>query len=205
MEHKLSLEFYLQDDVVHLGRSLVGKLLMSKKNGVLTGGIIVETESYKGAIDRACHAYNHLRTKRTEIMFNQGGKAYVYLCYGIHHLLNIVTNKKDIPEAILIRAIEPTVGIEHMLKRRNKKTVDYTLCSGPGSLTQALGITREDNGASLLGDTLWIEQSSFSVPEEDIQVGPRVGIAYAKEDALLPYRFRLKNNPWTSKANPRYV
>lgn len=134
------------------------------------------------------------RTPRTEIMYSAGGVSYVYLCYGIHHLLNIVTHGKDTPHAVLIRAIEPKTGIDVMLQRRKKEKVERSLTAGPGTLTQAMGITLEHNGLSLDGSTLWIKESSITISEKEIIASPRVGVAYAQEHALLPWRFRLASS-----------
>ena len=143
---KLQADFYQREDDLLISRELLGKVLYTNFHGELTSGIIVETEAYAGTTDKASHAYGGRRTKRTKIMYSPGGYAYVYLCYGIHHLFNIVTNKENIPHAVLIRAIQPRDGIEIMLQRRNKKKVDHSLTSGPGSLTRALGITVKDLG-----------------------------------------------------------
>ncbi len=151
--------------------------------------IITETEAYAGITDKASHAYGNRRTPRTEPMFGQGGTAYVYLCYGLHHLFNVVTNKADIPHAILVRAGIPMSGTEVMLRRRNKKQKDKTLLAGPGSLAQALGITTEYTGTSLVGRQIWIEDRGIDIDDASITIGPRVGIDYAGDDAELPYRF----------------
>lgn len=198
---KLPVSFYLNEDVVQISKNLLGKFLFTELNGdIKTGGMIVETEAYAGVTDRASHAFGNRRTHRTETMFAEGGICYVYLCYGIHHLFNIVTNQANTPHAILIRAIEPVEGVGLMIERRKKKQLDYTLTSGPGSMSEALGITREQNGFSLIEDEIWIEDRDISFSDKQIISSPRVGVGYAKEDALLPWRFRLKDNPWTSKA-----
>lgn len=196
---RLPLSFYQQSDVLQLSQQLLGKFLLTNINKQLTGGMIVETEAYRGPEDRASHAYGMRRTKRTEVMYWEGGHAYVYLCYGIHTLFNVITNRQDIPHAILIRALEPTDGIETMLKRRHKVKADRTLTSGPGALTQALGITLAQNGALLTGSTVWIEDRGITIPVNEIITSPRVGIAYAREDALLPWRFRIKHNQWAGR------
>ncbi|MFZ0565222.1 MAG: DNA-3-methyladenine glycosylase [Chlamydiales bacterium] len=183
---KLELDFYLRNDVISISRELIGNYLFTSIGGEVTGGRILETEAYRGPDDRASHAYNNRRTKRTEVMFHKGGICYVYLCYGIHNLLNIVTNQKDIPHAILIRAIEPCDGIPTMLKRRKKTKIDKTVASGPGSVAQALGVSRKLNGVSLLQNTIWIEKGT---PLSNIQATSRIGVDYAGEDALLPWRF----------------
>lgn len=186
---KLKKDFYLRDDVVQISKELLGKYLYTKLDGKLTGGIITETEAYAGAIDRASHAYGNRRTKRTEIMFAEGGTAYVYLCYGIHHLFNVVTGKKDNPHAVLIRAVKPIAGISTILRRRFKSKIDKTISGGPGTVSQALGIKTIHSGLSLLGTKIWIEDKGIKINRKEIIAGPRVGVDYAGEDALLPYRF----------------
>lgn len=187
---KIGKEFYLRDDVVKISRELLGKVLCTNIDGSYTSGIITETEAYMGAIDKASHAYNNRRTNRTEVIFNEGGVAYVYLCYGIHHLFNIVTHKKDVPHAILVRAIKPLEGVEIMMQRRNAKKLTDKMTIGPGTVSQALGIVTKHTGVDLTGDLIWLEDRRIKVKPKDIIVGPRVGVDYAGEDALLPYRFR---------------
>lgn len=196
---KLPRSFYEQDDVRKIAKSLLGKTLVTQFNTLRTSGIIVETEAYAGVNDKASHASNGRRTARTEIMYAHGGVAYVYLCYGIHHLFNVVTNQKDVPHAVLVRALQPVDGIPEMLWRCGKPKLDYTLTAGPGSLTKALGISTQHTGEDLSGDLIWIEEGPEKVRPSDIIAGTRVGVAYAMEDAYLPYRFSLKNNPWVSK------
>jgi DNA-3-methyladenine glycosylase len=197
---KIPLSFYRQNDVIAIGRQLLGKYLLTNFDNKLTGGMIVETEAYRAPEDRASHAYGMRRTKRNAVMYQAGGVCYVYLCYGLHSLLNVVTNNEGIPHAILIRALEPKIGIDTMLKRRHKSRVDRSLTAGPGALAQALGVTRMHNGLLLTSSEIWIEDRGVAVLEEEILASPRVGIAYAQEDALLPWRFRLKNSKWTSAA-----
>jgi DNA-3-methyladenine glycosylase len=196
----IPLSFYQQENVLKLSQDLLGKYLFTHIDNYLTGGIIVETEAYRAPEDRASHAYGMRRTKRNAIMYQAGGYSYVYLCYGIHTLFNIITNLADIPHAILIRAIEPKVGIETMLQRRLKTKLDYSLTAGPGALTRALGITLAHNGLPLTGSTIWVEDQGVMIKSEEILASPRVGVAYAGQDALLPWRFRIKNNAWTSPA-----
>jgi len=193
-------DFYLNDDVVDIAKKLLGKYLFTKIDNKITGGMIVETEAYKAFTDKASHAYLGKKTKRNEQMFNMGGIAYVYICYGIHALLNVVTNKKDIPDGVLIRAIEPKFGIETMLERRNKLYCDRTLAAGPGSLTKALGITKKINGTSYTSNIIWIEDRNIIISKKNIHHSTRVGVEYAKEDAKLKWRFRIKKNEWTSIA-----
>jgi DNA-3-methyladenine glycosylase len=197
---KLKLPFFLQDDVIAVSRRLLGKKLFTRiGNDPLTGGIIVETEAYAGPHDKASHAHGNRRTRRNEIMYARGGVAYVYLCYGIHSLFNVITNEAEIPHAILVRAIEPTHGVETMLRRRGKKAADRSLTAGPGALTEALGIRCAHNGLSLLGGEIWLEEG-IRIPGSKILASPRVGIAYAGGHARRPWRFRVRNNPWTSRA-----
>lgn len=200
MNKQLPREFYLSDDVVRLAQCLLGKTIVTVENGVRTAGMIVETEAYQGAQDKASHAFNHRRTKRTETMFQQGGVAYVYLCYGIHHLFNVVTAPAGCPHAVLIRAIEPQEGIDVMLARRQMTKLAPRLTAGPGSLTKALAITKALDGSSLTSKSLWIEDRSIQVSKKDIIASRRVGIDYAEEHRDLPWRFRLINSHWTSKA-----
>jgi DNA-3-methyladenine glycosylase len=187
---KLPERFYTQNDTLKVAQQLLGKVLCSNIGGEYCNGIICETEAYLGATDKASHAYGNRLTKRTKIMFARGGVAYVYLCYGIHHLFNIVTGEINDPQAILIRAIVPLEGKEQLLKRRGKdslKAVDFV---GPGKVSQALGITMEQNGLSLQENKLWIEDQGIIIDSEKIITSPRVGIDYAEEDASLPYRFQ---------------
>ena len=188
---RLSASFYAKDDVVAVARDLLGKVLCTRLNGQLTKAIIVETEAYAGVTDKASHAYGGRRTKRTEPIYGQGGTAYVYLCYGLHHLFNVVTNQEETPHAVLIRAGIPVTGTGRMLKRRNRAKVDKTLLAGPGSLAKALGITIEHTGLSLMNGQIWIEDHGTDVADDAVTIGPRVGVDYAGEDALRPYRFRL--------------
>lgn len=189
---KLPKDFYLRDDVVQISKDLLGKHLYTCIDGQLTAGIITETEAYAGAIDKASHAYGSRRTARTETMFAEGGISYVYLCYGIHSLFNVVTNQKDIPHAVLIRGIKPIEGIETILARRNSNKLKKDLTIGPGKVSLALGINykRHDN-LNLLGRKIWIEDRGIKVKDKEITVGPRVGVGYAGNDALLPYRFQI--------------
>jgi DNA-3-methyladenine glycosylase len=188
----LPLSYYQKPDVVTLSRDLLGKYLFTQIGGVLTGGIITETEAYAGPEDKASHAYGNRRTKRTEVMFHEGGKAYIYLCYGMHTLFNVVTNVEGIPHAILIRAIQPTEGLETILQRRGKVRLSPTLTNGPGTVCQALGISLEHNGSLLTGETLWIEKRAFKKRNHTIVASPRIGVDYAQEHAALPWRFQLK-------------
>jgi DNA-3-methyladenine glycosylase len=189
----------MQENVVAVAKALLGKVLVTQTGGVTTSGIITETEAYAGVTDKASHAWGGRRTARTAVMYARGGTAYVYLCYGIHHLFNVVTNVVDVPHAVLIRAIEPLDGIEEMLRRRGKQNVTPALTAGPGSLSIAMGIKTLHTGVSLDGPEITIEDRSIVISPDDIAATPRIGVAYAKEDALLPYRFHIRNNLFVSK------
>ena len=189
----LNRSFYLGDNVTESACSLLGKYLFTSIDHQLTGGMIMETEAYKGIGDRASHAYGGRRTKRTRVMFAEGGVAYVYLCYGMHSLFNIVTNEREVPDAILIRGLSVTHGvvtIEHRLKRQ---VTPGRLISGPGLVSRALGITTALSGLPLIRDMdkdgIWVEDRGVVVPEDQITFSPRIGVGYAGEDALLPYRY----------------
>jgi len=195
---KLRESFYHRDDVVQVAKELLGKILVTKFNSIETSGRIVEVEAYNGEIDKASHAYGGRRTNRTKVMYAKGGVAYVYLCYGIHHLFNVVTNDKDIPHAILIRALEPLKGIEKMLQRTNKKKLDHTLTRGPGNVSRALGIQTKHTGISLLSNELYIADDGTVYLEKGIGTSPRIGVDYAGKDAALKYRFYIKGNLFVS-------
>jgi DNA-3-methyladenine glycosylase len=196
--NKLKASYYLNNDVVFIARDLIGKTLCTRINNKLTCGVITETEAYTGVTDKASHAFGGRRTKRTETLYNKGGVSYVYLCYGIHRLFNIVTNNQNIPHAVLIRAIYPTKGINEIIKRRGRSPDSYrdnNLCVGPGKVAQAMGIELIHNGLSLTGNEIWLEDHSIKIKKEEILVGTRIGVDYAGEDAKLPYRF------WTSNCH----
>jgi len=198
---KLKEEYYLNEDVVDLAKDLLGKVLYTKIDNEITAGIIVETEAYFGIKDKASHAYGGRRTNRTETMYGTGGIAYVYLCYGMHNLFNIVSSKENDPHAVLIRGIEPLVGINIIEERRNMPHTKGAVSAGPGSAAKALGIDKTFNAKNLTGNEIWIEDHKIRYKAEDIAATPRVGIAYAKEHALLPWRFFVKGNKYVSKPN----
>jgi len=198
---KLDVGFYRVKEVLSIARNLLGKYLFTNINGEISGGFIVETEAYNGITDKASHAYGNRKTNRTQTMYETGGIAYVYLCYGIHEMLNVVTSVEGEPHAVLIRAINPTEGIDLMLERRKMASLKNNLTAGPGSVAKALGISRKMNTFSFQSEEIWIEDCGLVLPEEQIAAVPRVGVAYAKEDALLPYRFYIKGNPYVSKPN----
>lgn len=191
---KLPLSFYRQPDVVKIARELIGKYFFSRIEGKLTGGIIAETEAYAGTTDKASHAYGGRRTQRTETMYLDGGVSYVYFTYGMHHLFNVVTNRKDIPHAVLIRGIIPTKGIAVQKERRHRPKDERQLANGPAKVCQALGITLQHNALDLTGDLLWLAGDKTNKTRPAILTTTRVGVGYAGEDAGLPYRFIL-NHP----------
>lgn len=194
---KLPKSFYERKNVTVIARELLGKTLITNCNGIVASGKIVETEAYSWK-ERGCHAFNNKRTARNDIMFAAGGHAYVYLCYGMHHLFNVVTNREGVAEAVLIRAIEPAAGLDTMEARRGKLRQAIHLTSGPGKLTKALGIDRSFNGKYLLNNEVWIEDPGYSIPAKQIVAAPRIGIDYAGEDAGLPWRFYIRDNKWVS-------
>jgi len=191
MMKKLGIDFYQRKDVVEIARELIGKMLVTSFNGIITSGRIAETEAYNGVTDKASHAYGGRRTNRTEVMYMPGGAAYVYLCYGIHHLFNVVTNIADEPHAVLIRAVIIVDGSEKILERLGKKILKNNLLKGPGVVSKGLGISTAATGTSLLDTNIFIYEDGFEVASSNIIATPRIGIDYAEEDALLPYRFVL--------------
>lgn len=199
MNRKLKSSYYRNPDVEFLAKDLLGKVLYTNKEGQLTAGIITETEAYFGGDDKASHAFGNRRTARTEIMYGPGGFAYVYLCYGIHYLLNIVVSDSDDPKCVLIRAVEPFAGQEIIEERRKMPVTKAAVSSGPGSLSKALGIDGSFNKKDLTEDEIWIEDIGNHYAPDEIAAVPRVGIDYAEEHALLPLRFYIKDNKFVSK------
>lgn len=197
---KLPKSFYTRSDVVQIARDLLGKYLVTDINDKITVGKIVETEAYCGATDSACHAHLDRKTQRTKIIFEEGGVAYVYLIYGMYKLFNIVTNEHGKADGVLIRAIEPVEGIETMLERRKMDSIKRNLTAGPGVLTMAMGIELSDYGQDLTANRIWVEDRKEKIEENQIISSARVNIDYAGEDKHLPWRFRLKDNKWTSPA-----
>lgn len=189
--------FYQRNNVTRIARELIGKALCTRMNAVVTTGLIVETEAYSWK-ERGCHAFDNRKTARNAVMFGQGGHAYVYLCYGMYNLFNVVTNREGLADAVLIRALEPLEGLPAML-RRTGKADPRRLTSGPGKLTRALGIDRRHNGLHLASAKVWLEDVGHSVRKQDIAESPRIGIDYAGDDANLPWRFTIKDNKWVSR------
>lgn len=198
---KLEFSYYQNQDVIFLAKDLLGKVLCTQIDGKITGGIIVETEAYFGVQDKASHAYGGRRTNRTETLYSQGGISYVYLCYGIHHLFNIVSSVEGEPHAVLVRAIEPLIGRDIIAMRRNMPAEKASVSSGPGSAAKALGIDHTFNKKDLNGEEIWVEDRGIRYTADKIAAVPRVGVAYAQDHALLPWRFFIKGNKYVSKPN----
>lgn len=194
---KLPASFYQRPDVLKISKELLGKVLVTNWNEKYTSGRIVETEAYQGETDRASHASKG-RTARTGVMFGEGGKAYVYLCYGIHQMFNIVTSKEGVAHAILIRAVEPIDGIDIMLGRTGKKNLDETLTKGPGNVGKAFGFHRSQCGVSLQSNELYIADDGYKITQPMIGTSPRIGVGYAGEHAAWHYRFFIKGNKYVS-------
>lgn len=198
---KVPLSFYLRKDVVKIAKELLGKIVVTNLDGKITSGRIVETEAYIGITDKASHSFGGRRTARNEHMYSPPGKAYVYICYGMHQMFNITTNKKEIPDAVLIRAVEPLNGIDIMLKRTNKKILDKTLTRGPGNVGKALGIFKHHSGLFLLDEKIYLLDDNYKIENENIGVSKRIGVESAGADATLPYRFYVKRNKYVSGKN----
>ena len=196
--NKLLIDFYDRKNVVQIAKELIGKIVVTNFNGLRTSGRIVETEAYTGLNDKASHSYNGKRTARNEHMYAQPGTSYVYICYGIHQMFNVVTNERDIPDAVLIRALEPLEGIDVMLERSGKKRLDHTLTRGPGNVAKALGMNKSHSGVSLTGNEMFIASDEMLIVEDSIGVSKRIGVDYAEEDASLLYRFFIKGNKYVS-------
>ena len=209
---KLDKSFYVRSDTVKIAQELLGKYLLTDIDGKgLTGGKIVETEAYLGAIDKASHGYGNKKTERNKNLYKEGGYSYVYFIYGMYYLFNVVTGKENFADAVLIRAIEPEIGIDIMLERRNKKNAKK-ITSGPGLLTMALGINLKLNGIQICGQNIlknkgekgggleiWLEDRNINIGEDLIVSTPRIGVDYAAEHSMLPYRFKIKDNLWVSR------
>ncbi len=201
--NRIKREYFIENDTLWVAQDLLGKVLFSNTDKAqFTAGIITETEAYLAPDDKASHAYGNKKTKRTQIMFQKGGIAYIYLCYGIHHMFNIVTNKNNIAHAILIRSIMPVYGLKHIISRTGKKAL--FLLNGPGILTKGLGIKTKHNGTDLTGSEIWLEDHKIKIPENKILIGPRIGVDYAGEDASLPYRFFIDDVPFLESIKINY-
>lgn len=191
-------DFYTHPNAEWVARHLLGKVLCTALEGGPTTAIIVETEAYKGSGDAACHSHLGRHTARTAVMYRPGGLAYVYLCYGLHHLFNIVTGPEGQADAVLIRAAEPLEGLDLMAARRGMAPANPALLRGPGALSQGLGISKTHNGKDLYQGQIWIEDRGLALPEEVIRTGPRIGVGYAGADALLPWRYWVAGSRYVS-------
>lgn len=203
---RIPLTFYKRKDVVSIAKELLGKIIITNFDGVSTSGRIVETEAYVAHIDKASHAFGGRRTAKNEHMYAHPGTAYVYICYGMHQMFNIVTNEKDVPDAVLIRAVEPLQGIDIMLARTGKEKLDFTLTKGPGNVGKALGIFKKHSGLHLLDDEsdtdrIHLMDDGRKLKEDEIGISGRIGVASAGADALLPYRFYVRGNKYVSGKN----
>lgn len=190
---KLNKEFYLCDGLT-LSRSLLGKVLCRKTEDGILRARIIETEAYMGQGDKAAHASKG-KTERTAVLFEDGGRAYIYLIYGMYCCLNISANVKDVPDCVLIRALEPLDGVQAMCKSRKTDKIK-NLCSGPGKLCQALQLTKSDNATFLTGNSIWIEDDGFKVPA--ISASKRINIDYAEEAIDFLWRFYIPDSPYLS-------
>lgn len=196
---QLPVIFFDRDDVVQIARDLLGKLVITEIGGEMTGGRIVETEAYIGITDKASHSFGGRRTPKNEHMYSAAATSYIYICYGMHQMLNIVTNKKGIPDAILIRAIQPEIGIDVMERRTGKEPGDHTLTKGPGNVGKALGLTKINSGISLIkGEIRIYKDDESEVRLASIGISKRIGVESAGADGLLPYRFYIKGNKFVS-------
>ena len=193
---KLQREFYLQDGLT-VARELIGKKLVTNLNEGISGGIIVETEAYMGKIDAASHTFRG-KTERTRIFYGMGGFVYVYLIYGRNFCTNVVANVENVPEAVLIRALQPTDGIELMKIRRGKQNL-RDLCSGPGKLSQALGVTKNFYGEDLCGEKIFIETTNFQFK---VTATKRININYAGDAKNYLWRFIAAENEFLSVKSP---
>jgi len=197
---RLERDFYTRADTLRVARELLGKrLVVPAAGGARVSGRVVEVEAYLGAEDRAAHSYGGRRTRRTETMYAVGGTGYVFFVYGMHHQFNVVTGPEGLPHAVLVRAVEPEEGIELMRERR-PVSKERELTSGPGKLCRALGIDLTFDGEDLAtGGRVWLEETGVKFRPDEIATGPRIGVAYAAEDALKPWRFWVEGNEYVSR------
>lgn len=195
---RLTQAFYDRTDVVKIARELLGKVVVTNINNRLTSGRIVETEAYVAFIDKASHSFGGKRTTKNEHMYAAAGTTYIYICYGIHQMLNFVTNKSGIPDAVLIRAVEPLKGVDIMAERTGKKESDYSITKGPGNVGKALGVFKHMSGIHLTDNQIYVCDDGFNIEDAGIGVSERIGVGGAGKDARLPYRFYIKNNHYVS-------
>ena len=194
---RIERKFYMRDAVT-VGKDILGKIIVKKTaDGRMMSGRITEVEAYMGITDKASHSYGGRRTKRTEVMYKEGGYSYVFLIYGMYECFNVTVGRGGDPQAVLIRGVEPLENKNLMWEKRKVKK-EKDISNGPGKLTKALGITREDNEADLVaGENIWLEDDGYKV--KDIVETTRIGIDYAEEDALKPWRFYIKDSIFVSK------
>ena len=194
---RIERTFYMRDAVT-VGKDILGKIIVKKTaDGRIMSGRITEVEAYMGITDKASHSYGGRRTKRTEVMYKEGGYSYVFLIYGMYECFNVTAGREGDPQAVLIRGVEPLEN-KNLMQEKRKVKKEKDISNGPGKLTKALGITREDNGADLTaGENIWLEDDGYKV--KDIVETTRIGIDYAEEDALKPWRFYIKDSIFVSK------
>ena len=194
---RIERKFYMRDAVT-VGKDILGKIIVKKTaDGRIMSGRITEVEAYMGITDKASHSYGGRRTKRTEVMYKEGGYSYVFLIYGMYECFNVTAGREGDPQAVLIRGVEPLEN-KNLMQEKRKVKKEKDISNGPGKLTKALGITREDNGADLVAsENLWLEDDGYKV--KDIVETTRIGIDYAEEDALKPWRFYIKDSIFVSK------
>ncbi|OGX84253.1 hypothetical protein BEN47_16500 [Hymenobacter lapidarius] len=198
---KLSASFFQRPDVLQIARELLGKHLYTNVDGILTAGRVVETEAYRHEGDHSMTMHLQRKRQQAQGLYVPGGRAYIYTVYNKYALFNIATHDADHPDTVLIRAVEPTIGVEAMLHRRGLEAPKRALTAGPGVMSQALGITPALTGLPVTGDVLWFEDHGEAVADAAVVASSRVGLEYAGPEASgLPWRFRLRNNPWTSPA-----
>ena len=194
---RIERKFYMRDAVT-VGKDILGKIIVKKTaDGRIMSGRITEVEAYMGITDKASHSYGGRRTKRTEVMYKEGGYSYVFLIYGMYECFNVTAGREGDPQAVLIRGVEPLEN-KNLMQEKRKVKKEKDISNGPGKLTKALGITREDNGADLVAsENIWLEDDGYKV--KDIVETTRIGIDYAEEDALKPWRFYIKDSIFVSK------
>lgn len=198
---KLSASFFQRPDVLRIARDLLGKHLCTNVGGILTAGRVVETEAYRHEGDHSLTLHLQRKRQQAQGLHVPGGHAYIYTVYNRQALFNIATHDAEHPDAVLIRAIKPTIGLEAMLHRRGLAAPKRALTAGPGVMSQALGITPALTGLPVTGDVLWFEDHGEEVEATEVVASARVGLEYAGPEASgLPWRFRLRDNPWTSPA-----
>jgi len=203
MTHKssLPLPFFQRPDVLTIARELLGKHVFTCLDGEITGGRIVETEAYRHEGDPSLTLHVQRKARQAQALYQPGGHAYLYTVYRVHTLFNITAHDAQHPDTVLIRAIEPLVGTDVMLRRRGLAAVARNLTAGPGVLSQALGLTPALSGELVSGPHIWFEDAGEVLTDEQITASSRVGLEYAGVEAVaLPWRFRLKDSKWTSPA-----